>query len=136
MKQTAPEAIKSQILKSAIDNYRNDEGIDADIVIDTFDDFIDLCPHAEDYITEEEYEFRGKYDQETDIAADCSRYYESKSVAKKLSDERWVGWTYWYGGGKHGNPEEMDWIPYAYFLDVTEEEKVMTVYTFEKKDAS
>ena len=134
MSQTAPEAIHAEILKTAIESYRNDEGIDADVVIDTFDDFFELCPHAEDYIQEEEYEFRGSYDLETDIEAEYSRHYEAKSVAKKLSDGRWVGWTYWYGGGKYANPEEIDWISDAYFLDVTEKEKVMTVYKFKKKD--
>lgn len=136
MNKTATEAINAEILKVAIENYRNDEGIDVDVIIDTFDDFIELCPHAEDYIAEEECEFRDSYSLETDIEPESSRYLEAKSVAKKLSDGRWVGWTYWYGGGKHANPEEIDWIPDAYFLDVTEEEKIMTVYTFKKKEPS
>jgi hypothetical protein len=69
---------------------------------------------------------------ETNIPSDYSRHYESKSVAAKAPNGQWVGWTYWYGGGKHGCPEEIDWMEYAYFLDCVEEQKVVTVRTFSK----
>ncbi|PHM37148.1 hypothetical protein [Xenorhabdus innexi] len=70
---------------------------------------------------------------ETNIDAPLSRHYETKSVASKTPDGAWVGWTYWYGGGKHSDPEEIDWIEDAYFLKVTKEEEVLTVIrTFEK----
>jgi hypothetical protein len=67
---------------------------------------------------------------ETDIKCDWSRHYESKSVAAQYLDGSWVGWTYWYGGGKHAEPEAIDWIPDAYDLNCTEEEKTVTVRTF------
>ena len=73
-------------------------------------------------------------DVETGIPCDCSRHYESKSVAAKMIDGSWVGWTYWYGGGKHGEPEAIDWMKDAYNLDCTEEEKVVVVQTFAKKE--
>lgn len=79
-----------------------------------------------------EAEFR-EGDFESNIESEYSRHYESKSVAKKLSDGTWLGWTYWFGGGKHGSPEEIDWMNEAYLLDVTEEEKVLTVRNFTKK---
>jgi hypothetical protein len=61
---------------------------------------------------------------ETDVECDWSRHYESKSVAAEV-DGQWVGWTYWYGGGKHGERD-------AYLLDC-EEEEVMTIQrTFKK----
>ncbi len=69
---------------------------------------------------------------ETGLSCETSRHYESKSVAAKLPDGSWVGWTYWYGGGKHGEPEGVDWIEYAYDLTCAEEKKVVTVRTFEK----
>lgn len=72
---------------------------------------------------------------ETSIKREWSRHYESKSVAAKMPDGSWVGWTYWYGGGKHGEPEAIDWMEDAYDLDVTEEEKVVTVRTFSKSGA-
>lgn len=64
-------------------------------------------------------------------ARGCSRHYECDEVAFKLSCGSWVGWTYWHGGGKHGEPEAMDWMNDAYDLNVTEEEKVVTVRKFE-----
>lgn len=69
---------------------------------------------------------------ETNVPCPDSRHYESKSVAARMPDGSWVGWTYWYGGGKHGEPEAIDWMDEAYDLDVTEEEKVVTVRTFAK----
>lgn len=88
----------------------------------------------EDEHWDAESEVRGG-EVETDIQADWSRHYESKSVAAKLPDGSWVGWTYWYGGGKHGEPESVEWISEAYDLNCTEEERVVTVRTFEKAGA-
>lgn len=66
----------------------------------------------------------------TDLAAPYSSHYEANAVAERAPDGSWVGWTYWYGGGKHGEPEAMDWIEYAYDLDCHEEQKLVTVRTF------
>jgi hypothetical protein len=71
---------------------------------------------------------------ETGIKCDWSRHYESKSVAAQLPDGSWVGWTYWYGGGKHGEPEGIDWIDEAYDLACIEEEKLVVVRTFTKPE--
>lgn len=67
---------------------------------------------------------------ETGLVCPWSRNYESKAVAAQYLDGSWVGWTYWYGGGKHGEPEAIDWIEHAYDLTCTEEEKTVTVRTF------
>lgn len=69
---------------------------------------------------------------ETGLKCDWSRHYESKAVAAQLPDGTWVGWTYWYGGGKHGEPEAVDWIDDAYDLNCTEEEKLVRFRTFSK----
>lgn len=71
-------------------------------------------------------------DVETGLQCDWSRHYESKAVAAKYADGSWIGWTYWYGGGKHGEPEAVDWMDGAYDLNCVEEEKVMTIRTFAK----
>jgi hypothetical protein len=65
---------------------------------------------------------------------DCpfSRHFESEAVAMQAPDGTWVGWTYWYGGGKHAEPEAIDWIEDAYDVECTEEQKTVTVYTFTK----
>jgi hypothetical protein len=69
---------------------------------------------------------------ETGLPCEFSRHYESKAVAAQMHDGSWIGWTYWYGGGKHGEPEAVDWIDYAYALTVTEEVKTITVQNFKK----
>lgn len=66
---------------------------------------------------------------ETNIPAPSSRHYESKSVAMCINGQ-WVGWTYWYGGGKHGEPEGIDWDPYL--LNCVEKEVVVTQREFTK----
>lgn len=69
---------------------------------------------------------------ETKLPGPSSRHYEAKEVASQCPDGSWVGWTYWYGGGKHGQPSEMDWMPYAYDLTVTEKEVTIMQRTFAK----
>lgn len=66
----------------------------------------------------------------TNIKSDWSRHYESDAVAAQYIDGSWVGWTYWHGGGKHGEPESVPWIEYAYDLTCEQEEKLVVVRTF------
>lgn len=68
----------------------------------------------------------------TGLRCEYSRHYESDAVAAKLSDGTWVGWTYWYGGGKYGEPEGVEWMFYAYEVNCVEEEKLVVVQTFTK----
>lgn len=75
-------------------------------------------------------------DFETNIPCADSRHYESKSVAAKALDGTWVGWTFWYGGGKHGEPEAIDWIEDAYDLNCIETEKTIIHREFTKKEAA
>lgn len=70
---------------------------------------------------------------ETGLGCDWSRHYESNAVAAQAPDGSWVGWTYWYGGGKHGEPEAIDWIEDAYDVACAEEQKMVTVRTFTKQ---
>ena len=70
----------------------------------------------------------------TGIPCESSRNYESDSVAAQAPDGSWVGWTYWTGGGKHGEPEAIDWMCEAYDLDVQEEEKLVIVRKFSKAE--
>lgn len=70
---------------------------------------------------------------ETGLKCDYSRSYESKAVAMKMPDGSWVGWTYWYGGGKYGEPEAIEWMEDAYDVDCKEEEKMVIVRTFSVK---
>lgn len=72
----------------------------------------------EDLEREMEHELRSSYDQDaTGISAwQYSRHYEVKPVVKKLGG-KYVCWLYWYGGGKHGDPESIDWIDDTIFVE-------------------
>lgn len=67
-------------------------------------------------------------EERTGLGCEYSRHYEAESVGTRLSDDVWVGWTYWFGGGKHGDPDSIPWMNEAYFLDVTEETRVINVF--------
>lgn len=70
---------------------------------------------------------------ETGLRAPSSRHYESDAVAVKYIDGSWVGFTYWYGGGKHGEPEAVEWMEDAYDVECVEEQKMVTIKTFTQK---
>jgi len=58
-----------------------------------------------------------------------NRYFEDKEVAMEI-DGVWVGWTYYFGGGKHSEPEAVDWIDNAY--EIKMETKMMPVLFFSR----
>lgn len=90
----------------------------------------DLYDEADD-LQDAKYEIRSS-GIETGLPTQSSRHYECEEVAAQAPDGSWVGWTYWHGGGKHGEPEAIDWIEDAYELNVTEEQKMVTVRKFSK----
>lgn len=96
------------------------------------DDNIDELYDTEDCTSDAECEIR-QSGICTYLDCDDSRHYESESVAAQMPDGTWVGWTYWFGGGKHGEPNAIDWMEHAYDLDVVSEEKLVTVHTFTKR---
>lgn len=73
--------------------------------------------------------------EETNIPAPYSRHYESDSVAAKMPDGSWVGWTYWYGGGNYSDPDDIPWMEDAYDLTCTEEQITVTKRTFARVPA-
>jgi hypothetical protein len=120
---TPEQKIRYLILLKAID--LGDGGPFETITEDNVDELFEELEESWDARSEvREGEFA------TDILAPYSRHYESKSVASQLPDGSYVGWTYWYGGGKHGEPDAIDWIEDAYDLTVTEEQKLVTVRTW------
>lgn len=46
-----------------------------------------------------------------------SRHFDYKEVAILTPNGRWVGFTFWSGGGKHASPEEVEWMGFAYWVD-------------------
>ena len=89
--------------------------------------YADLVKKDQHWDAEEEVRQSGV---ETKLPCEYSRHYESKAVAAKLPDGSWVGWTYFHGGGKHGQPNEIPWINDAYDVICTEETKTVIVQTF------
>ena len=108
-----------------------DDGSIKDVLDITEENVDELFEEYEDVLYDIMYEIR-EGDIETDIPCAYSRHYESRSVAMQAPDGTWVGWTYWYGGGKHGEPEAVEWVNESYDLDVKEEEKLVIVRTFTK----
>jgi hypothetical protein len=126
---TPENMIKKEILIQAIacENFKCAEEINKDNIEDLYLEFTKSDLHW-DYVSE----FRSGF-VETEMHSPYSRNYESKAVARQMSDGSWVGWTYWYGGGKHSEPEAINWMSDAYFLDCKEEEKTIIVQTFSVK---
>lgn len=71
---------------------------------------------------------------ETGLPCKDSRLYESKAVAMKMPDDTWVGWTYWFGGGKWGTPAALDWMNDAYDVDCHERQEIVTSRTFKLRE--
>lgn len=71
---------------------------------------------------------------ETGLPCEWSRHYESEAVAAQMPDGSWVGWTHWHGGGKHGEPDAIDWISDAYDVNCVEKTKLVVVHEFSKPE--
>lgn len=99
--------------------------------IETLEDVDKFIEENEGIYNEILDEFRCSYHFETKLKCGYSRHYECKSVAKKLFDGTWVGFDYYYGGGKYGQPSEMPWLENAYFLKHSQQTKVIDVFELE-----
>lgn len=60
------------------------------------------------------------------------RYYCYQEVAKKItgSKDLYLGWTYYFGGGKHAQPDQVEWMEDCYLLKCreVEETRIVKVY--------
>lgn len=127
---TPEQKIKATILHVAWE-YKDDNDIwEIDNISELTEDNVDDLYHDMD-LYDIEYDFRGG-EVETGLPTEFSRHYECEEVAAKMFDSTWVGWTYWHGGGKHGEPESIPWKEYAYNLSVKEEEVMTIKRTFTK----
>ena len=124
-KLPAPIALKKLILQTCLD-FNESLVLPELNTEEEVNNFYDQDPpnDFEDYIQDAEYEVR-EGEEETKVEQHCNRNYEVKSVAAKIGND-WVGWNHFYGGGKHGNPEEIEWIDGAYYL-TCEEKEVLTI---------
>jgi len=124
---TPEQKIKHIIINFVADwNKEPHPAVNSDNVDDIYESLVEADEHWDALYEIREGEF------ETDVPCEYSRHYESKSVAMQAPDMSWVGWTYWYGGGKHAEPEAIDWMEDAYDLNCKETEKMVTVREFSK----
>ena len=126
---TAPQKLEREIAKQVLEVIDNPPTID----LDDPGDVDDLLYGDNDYGVQDLMEEFRQSGIETGLDSEFSRHYEGEAVATRMSDGSWVGWTYWTGGGKFGDPENVPWIEDAYYVDCAEEEKMMVVRTFTKK---
>jgi hypothetical protein len=126
---TPQQKVKTLLLAKASE-LDNDKTPMPEINADNVDDLYNQLVEAEEHWDAMNEVREGEV--ETHLPTEYSRHYEAKAVAAKMPDGSWVGWTYWYGGGKHGEPQAIDWIEDAYNLTCTEEEKLVVVQTFSR----
>lgn len=119
---------KEYILKHVIEACDLGPIPDGKLPSEFYDD-LDELGHYDTLNDELEYEFRVS-GEETSLPCECSRHYESVQVARDLGDVA-VSWTYRYGGGKHGEPDSIDWLNDAYFVKCEKVVKTVNVYTKE-----
>jgi hypothetical protein len=125
---TPEQRIKRQILIDA-DAHAKD-GVRVEITADNVDALFNEA--NKDWGLQDDINgFRYSGTRTPEIPAPISRHYEADSVARQLDDGSWVGWAYWHGGGKYGEPEAIDWMGGAYELEIAET-KTGVVYVFKK----
>lgn len=130
---TPTQKLKHLILLKHAD--LGDEPMTVEVTAENVDELFEAV-NGEDYELQDATSEVRESGTETGIKpAEWSRHYECKSVATKAPDGSWVGWTYWYGGGKHGEPEAVEWIEDAYAVSLAEEEKLVVVQTFTRAAA-
>jgi hypothetical protein len=125
-----PEQKLKHLILSTLANHRQEDTVE--ITAGNIDELYDeACENDDGGLQDAREEVRCG-GTGTGLQAPWSRHYEVFAVAVKTFDGSWVGFNYWYGGGKHGEPEAIDWMDEAYDLTVTEEEKMVVVRTFAK----
>lgn len=98
--------------------------------ISSYEDLWSELKEQYDFCYEIEFEFREGI--ETNLSPKTSsRHYEIDVVASKI-DGVWVAWDFYYGGGKHGEPEAFDWISNARIVDCEERVVTKTEYVFKE----
>jgi hypothetical protein len=109
-----------KIDSSILDSIQNDE------------DFELFFKEHGDYFIDDLYDcindFRYEYDFVVKYGTSECRYYEAKYVVKEVEPGVFLGWNYYYGGGKHSAPDEIEWLSNLEFVDVVKEIRPMPVY--------
>ena len=115
----------------SVDSLKSGSGIDS---IKEFIQEAEYNQEIQEYFCWQDSEAEVRYSgTDTGMGAPSSRHYECEHKAMQVFGGQWVGFNFWHGGGKHGEPEGIDWIPDAELLDVEEEEVTIIQRTFSKK---
>lgn len=140
-----PEEYKDEEerVKEALDEFKQ-QFQDAKIAdVDEFDE--ELCYQL--YKSTRYYSWIGDMDivrevinefresgEEIDDKVEQDRYYCYQDVSRKITglDDLYLGWTYYFGGGKYGEPEEVEWMEDCYLLKCKEVEETRIVKVYEK----
>ena len=97
-------------------------------------EYIEGSDYPEDYFTNELNCLRESGDECNIPPKEYSRHYEVDYVVKEI-EGKWIGWNYWYGGGKYGEPDTIDWVSDSEFVEVASEDVVTVVKrTFKRKE--
>ena len=95
-------------------------------ITENLQEYVIGTEYPEDYFIDELNCFRESGEECNLYSNQSSRHYEEDYVVHQIED-KWIGWTYWHGGGKHGEPEAIDWMSDAEFVEVDSEEVVTVV---------
>ena len=84
-----------------------------------------------DWLTDVREEIRGGKVR-TGLIAESGGYAESEAVAVPVIGipSLYIGWTYFFGGGKHSEPEAIEWMQNSYLVKA--KDRVQTVRFFER----
>ena len=80
-------------------------------------------------------EFRVLGEEYNKLLTNYPRHYEVDYHVKELTGitdggetiSKWVGWNYYYGGGKHAEPEAIDWISDSEIVKLVSEKEVTLI---------
>jgi len=130
---TPVQKLKKHIIETAIGYAKSPEEfieveITAENVDSLFDGFQEDDHKLSNAMSDAICTIRG-CGEETSLTHEYSRHYESYAVAAEMSDGTWVGWTYWYGGGKHSDPDSIPWVNDAYEVKCETVMKPVKVFT-------
>ena len=116
MKYTPEQLIKLSIIRIAIewDQLKTDWVESPDTIDDAYDQFKDDCS-----LDDCDNETRSSGTPTGLTCSEFSRHYDSEVVAIEI-DGVWVAFIYWSGGGKYGEPDAIDWMEDAFFVEAEE----------------
>jgi hypothetical protein len=109
------------------------DGINSSNIDEIFEYF--SCSPLADILYDVEFDLLAG-ECESGIPCEGNRNYETTSVAAQSPYGVWIGWTYYSGGGKHGEPESCtrDAMQECYFLDAKTEIKTVIILSFKQQE--